>query len=146
MELRRSTRLAENEARKSKLENNYLVIRKKIIKEALPIVKNKDDLIWIQKLCIVRKVVSIINTNWQFIQEFDYIKEFDRIKYIFYQRSFDWLITATENSSLKECGKFIKEFKKFRTKYEKTRYASWYFLREKYNLDANVMMCIDKYI
>jgi len=93
--------------------------------------------------CLVR-LISLINKN------FDLTKQYGNEKYnmffsMLYKKSFRWVKDANEKQII--CAPtFTRFFKKFRKKYEISRYANWEFLRSLFNLDPNIMFLIDSYM
>jgi len=94
---------------------------------------------------MVTNVLKIFNGDFVFILV--YKTDFVRLCYTIYNKSFEMNKTASvSHVQISIENKLIKEFKKFRKNYEKFRYATWGFLKRHFNLDNNIMFCIDNFL
>ena len=84
-------------------------------------------------------------------RKFNFNKLFETFCDMLYKKSFDWIeqTTLMVNQGYIELlllTKLKNVFKKFRKIYESIRYAAWEFIRSDYNLDDNIMYCINSYL
>jgi hypothetical protein len=97
-----------------------------------------------KKVEMLIKLLKFVNNN------FVLIKQYGNEKYtiffnMVYKKSFEW-IKETKEKDIIGLPEMIRIFQKYRKKYETSRYAKWEFLRSQFNLDPNIMFCIDSYM
>jgi hypothetical protein len=97
-----------------------------------------------KKIQNISKLVKLLTTNFVLIKQFE-PEKYDIMFKTVYKKSFEWIRSA-KNYNIQNVSEIIKAFKKFRKKYETSRYAKWEFLRIQFNLDANLMFIIDSYM
>ena len=136
--IRRSERLADTTS----------AFEKKILTE---ITKKITDIAHLLKKCtspfekidIVIKVLKICNNNFSILL---YSSNDRKFLQILYNNSFPWIKQVNDIADKDLTEKLVKEYAKYRKKYEKFRYANWEFIRDKYGMDANLMNKIDSYM
>jgi uncharacterized protein (DUF1499 family) len=141
--LKRSERLAP----KIFIENTHRVnqVREQIMRTARCIMPSNPNCVSSEdKVKMIIKVVKLVNFNYDIIKEYGN-ESTARFLRVLYKKSFYW-IEETINLCSVQTQIMVKVFKKFRKKHETSRYASWEFMRIKFNLDANIMFCIDSYM
>jgi hypothetical protein len=166
MELRRSDRL------KDKLffryRNEYLSVSSQVTIIVNPIIKAQTlpstGLSALNKLLVIIKLMILMSKKCRFILTYESkfltstsnINTHENLCDMLYVKSFEWIkdTTAANKNQIEYMTKIdaltIKKFqmvvKKYRKNYENIRYANWNFIRIQYNLDSNIMFCINSYI
>jgi hypothetical protein len=123
----------------------YLEVENQIKKITLPVIQSNTDCMTPEKkVKMVTNLVKIVNANMDLLKQYGHGK-YDIMFKMLYKKSFDWIGEAKEKQII-SVPEMTRAFKKFRKKYETSRYANWEFMRSLFNLDANIMFRIDSYM
>jgi hypothetical protein len=123
----------------------YLEVEKQIQKATTFVATNKVKYINPEKkIQMISKLIKIVNTNFYLIKHYGREK-YDVFLKTLYTKSFEWIAESKKYSITYSC-EMEQVFKKFRKKYETSRYSRWEFMRNRFNLDANIMFKIDSYM
>ena len=97
-----------------------------------------------KKVEMVIKLLRFVNANMDLLKQYGH-GNYNIFFSMLYKKSFEWIKDAKEKQIV-GVPAMSRVFKKFRKKYETSRYANWEFLRSQFNLDANIMFKIDSYM
>lgn len=96
-----------------------------------------------EKIDVIMKLLKISNAYFNILLRSSGDTLFLQIMY---KNSFMWIKQVNSIGCEDLTKKLQKEYRTYRKKYEKYRYAKWEFIRDQYGMDANLMSTIDSYM